>query len=45
MNGDTVEQLHMCINSLKVSKRVLEENLLFSSYRSQLEENKTKALI
>lgn len=32
----------MCINSLKVSKYTLEENLLYSSHRAQVAENNTK---
>jgi hypothetical protein len=36
--------LQMCINNLKVSKCALEENLLFSSHRTQDAENQTERL-
>lgn len=43
--SDKVDRLQMNINSLEVSKNVLEENLLVSSHRAQVAENQTKALI
>ncbi|EGW01337.1 Friend virus susceptibility protein 1 [Cricetulus griseus] len=43
--SDKVDQLQMQINSLEVSKCVLEENLLASSHRAQVAENQTKALV
>lgn len=43
--SDRTDGLQMCVNSLKVSKCVPEENLLFSSHRAQVAENQTEALI
>jgi hypothetical protein len=42
---DKIERLEMQVNDLKVSKCVLEENLLSSSHRAQVAENQTEALI
>ena len=35
----------MNMNSLNVSKRALEENLLYSSYRVQIVENQTETIL
>ncbi|KAL6037658.1 hypothetical protein STEG23_020039 [Scotinomys teguina] len=43
--SDKIEQLQMQVNSLKISKGALEESLLSSSYRAQVVENQTEALI
>jgi len=43
--GDRIHQPWMHRSSLKLSKCALEENLLSSSYRAQVEENQTEALI
>ena len=42
---DKIERLQTQINNLKVTKCVLEENLLSSSHRAQVAENQTEALI
>jgi hypothetical protein len=42
---DKIERLQTQINNLKVTKCVLEENLLSRSHRAQVAENQTEALI
>jgi hypothetical protein len=42
---DKIEQLQMQVNNLKVSKCVLEENLLSSSHRARIAGNQTAVLI
>lgn len=37
--------MYIYINSLKLSKFALEENILSSSHRAQVAENQTKVLI
>jgi hypothetical protein len=42
---DKIERLQTQVNNLKVAKCVLEENLLSCSYRAQVAENQTEAVI
>jgi hypothetical protein len=42
---NTINQIHILINSLWITKYVLEENLLSRAHRPQVTENQTKALI
>lgn len=43
--SDKIDWLHVQINSLKVSKCALEEDLLSSSHRAQVAENQIEVLI
>ena len=43
--SDKIDWLHVHINSLKVSKCALEEDLLSSSHRAQVAENQIEVLI
>lgn len=43
--SDRTDGLQMCVDSLKTSKCVPEENLLSSSHRAQVAENQTEALM
>lgn len=42
--GDIIDWFQVHINSLNISKCVLENKILSISYRDQVEENQTKAL-
>lgn len=44
MNSDKIDQFQMCINSLKISKCVLEENLS-RICKNQVVKNQTEGLI